>query len=121
MVVLRTFLCGYRNAHALSQEEVAHRAGVALPTYRRLEAFPIRNETAPRVAAPTLRTVVQVLRAIDVEDEFLTALDESLSRVLKNARRSGCAAMPWAVARPAMRGPLTVRGAELPEQRRPSS
>lgn len=88
MRVLRTFLCTYRNEHALSQEEVAHRAGVSLPTYRRLEAFPARGEIVP-MTAPTLRTVVQVLRAIEAEAEFLVALEAALSDALRKTTPSG--------------------------------
>lgn len=88
MFVLRTFLYTYRNEHGLSQEDVAHRAGLSLPTYRRLEAFPRRDEPTPAGPAPNLRTVVQVLRAIGAEAEFLAALEAALSEALGKMRDS---------------------------------
>lgn len=89
IAVLRTFLCRYRNWRGLSQEEVANRAGLAVPTYRRLESFSI-GEQAP---APTLRTVVQVLRAVGAEEDFLAALDRALTCALfeDEPRRGVCA------------------------------
>lgn len=81
MAVLRSFLSEYRASKGFSQEQVAHRAGLSLPTYRRLEAF--RSPEGPTAGSlPTLRTVVQVLRALDAEEDFLAALDVALTDTL---------------------------------------
>lgn len=79
MTLLRTYLCRYRKTHALSQEQMAHRAGLSVPTYRRLEAFPRPDAPTPVASSPTLRTFAHVLRAIGAEAEFLAALDVALS------------------------------------------
>lgn len=76
MRVFSRQLSALRIAEGLSQEEIAHRAGIAVPTYRRLETFP-RDGVSP--SNPCLGTIMRALRACGLEDEVVTALAEILS------------------------------------------
>lgn len=80
MEVLRDVLTRGRLSVGLSQEEVAHLAGISLPTYRRLESF---RDAGDEGATPTLRTIVRALRALDAGKDFVAAL------ATESARSSG--------------------------------
>jgi transcriptional regulator with XRE-family HTH domain len=64
-----------RVAQSLSQEEVANRAGIAVSTYRRLEALPTGTRTSP---APSLDTVWAVFQALETDEAVLAAVRMAL-------------------------------------------
>lgn len=58
-----------RTEHGLSQELTAHRAGISVQTYRRLESGGSRSSGH---ANPTLDTILRVLVVLDLHPSELT-------------------------------------------------
>jgi len=86
MLVLSRQLSALRLAQHLSQEEVAHRAGISVPTYRRLEQFSHGNETGPN---PHIGTVMRALRVLRADDVVVRAVEDALAARVGYRREDG--------------------------------
>lgn len=71
-----------RRALGLSQEAVALRAEISVPTYRRLEQF---SHPSRAISTPSVATLVRVLRALDVDQVAFAALERSLAEAVPRA------------------------------------
>lgn len=83
MLELSRYLSALRRVKGLSQEEAAHRAGVAVPTYQRLESF---SRAGSGASNPQIGTVMRALRAHGVDGKVVTAISQTLSGHLEAER-----------------------------------
>lgn len=80
MLELSRYLSALRRAKGLSQEEVAYRAGMAVPTYQRLESSARAGSGASN---PRIGTVMRALRVLDADGHLVNAISETLSCYLE--------------------------------------
>jgi len=87
MLELSRYLSALRRVKGLSQEEVAHLAGIAVPTYQRLESF---SRAGSGASNPQIGTIMQALRAHGADQKVVSAIHQTLLDHLKAEPLSVC-------------------------------